>query len=100
MKLKKLAQVISMLCVAGQVAAQTNDTQKLEKVEITGSSIKRVQAEGALPVQVISRQELDRAGIATVEQLLSQISVNGNGFDNLASNTDVAAGWHLIRCSI
>ena len=92
MKLKKLAQVISMLCVAGQVAAQTTDTQKLEKVEITGSSIKRVQAEGALPVQVITRQELDRAGIATVEQLLSQISVNGNGFDNLASNTDVAAG--------
>ncbi len=92
MKLKKLAQVISLLCVASQVTAQTTDAQKLEKVEITGSSIKRVQAEGALPVQIISRQELDRAGIATVEQLLSRISVNGNGFDNLASNADVAAG--------
>ena len=93
MKLKKLAQVISALCVAGQVAAQTTtEAQKLERVEITGSSIKRVQAEGALPVQVISRQQLDSAGITTVEQLLTQLTVNGNGFGNLASNTDVAAG--------
>ena len=93
MKLKKLAQVISLLCMAGQVAAQTTtEAQKLERVEITGSSIKRVQAEGALPVQVISRQQLDSAGITTVEQLLTQLTVNGNGFGNLASNTDVAAG--------
>ena len=93
MKLKKLAQVISLLCVAGQVTAQTTtEAQKLERVEITGSSIKRVQAEGALPVQVISRQQLDSAGITTVEQLLTQLTVNGNGFGNLASNTDVAAG--------
>lgn len=94
MKLRKLAQVISLLCVAGQVAAQTTgtDAQKLERVEITGSSIKRVQAEGSLPLQVITRADLDRAGIVTAEQLMQQLSINGNGMDNLASNSDVAAG--------
>ena len=92
MKLKKLAQIISLLCVASQVAAQTANTQKLEKVEITGSSIKRVANEGSLPVQIISRQDIERAGIVSAEQLVSQLSTNGNGMDNLASNADVAAG--------
>jgi len=93
-KLKTLAQVISLMCVAGQVAAQTSgsDSQKLERVEVTGSSIKRVQSEGALPLQVITRAELDRAGIVTAEQLMQQLSINGNGMDNLSSNADVAAG--------
>ena len=92
MKLKKLAQVISLLCVASQVSAQTTDAQKLEKVEITGSSIKRVANEGSLPVQIISRQDIERAGIVSAEQLVSQLSANGNGMDNLASNADVGAG--------
>jgi iron complex outermembrane recepter protein len=67
-------------------------TDKLEKVIVTGSSIKRLQAEGSLPVQVFSRTELERAGIATTEQLISQLNINGNGLDNLASNADVVAG--------
>lgn len=90
MKLKKLSLCMSLILVAAPALAQ--DPQKIERVEITGSSIKRVQAETALPVQIITRQELDRAGIVTAEQLMQQLSVNGNGLDNLASNADVAAG--------
>ena len=89
MKLKKLAYCMSMVLIAGPVLAQTTT---VERVEITGSSIKRVQGEGSLPVQVITRAELDKAGIVTAEQLMQQLSVNGNGLDNLASNADVAAG--------
>ena len=91
MKLKKLAYCISMALIVGPALAQ-DATTKVERVEITGSSIKRVQGEGSLPVQVITRAELDRAGIVTAEQLMQQLSVNGNGLDNLASNADVAAG--------
>ncbi len=89
MKLKKLAYCMSMALVVGPALAQTT---VVERVEITGSSIKRVQGEGSLPVQVITRAELDKAGIVTAEQLMQQLSVNGNGLDNLASNADVAAG--------
>lgn len=92
MKLKKLAQVISMLCVAGQVAAQTTDAQKLEKVEITGSSIKRVQDEGATPIQIISRAEIERLGIVNAEQLVMRITANGTGADNLSSNAGIQLG--------
>jgi iron complex outermembrane recepter protein len=90
-KRKTLPIAISALfALSTQAIAQT--PQNIERIEVTGSSIKRVQSEGALPVQIITAAELSRSGITTVEQLLEQVSVNGNGFDNLASNGDVAAG--------
>lgn len=48
--------------------------QETQRIEITGSAIKRVDAETALPVQVISREEISRSGVASTEQLLQSIS--------------------------
>jgi iron complex outermembrane recepter protein len=48
--------------------------QQLQRVEITGSSIKRIDAETALPVQVITRQDIARTGASTVEELLQTVS--------------------------
>ncbi len=48
--------------------------QQLERVEITGSSIKRIDAETALPVQVITREQIQKTGATNVEQLLQTIS--------------------------
>ena len=86
-KLKKLAQVISLICIAGPVAAQQADTppQKVEKVEVTGSSIKRVQAEGALPLQIITAQDLAKSGITTAEQVVAVLGANGAGIDNMTT---------------
>src|SRR5437763_15611046 len=48
--------------------------QQLEKGEITGSSIKRIDAETAVPVQVLTRDDIQRTGATTVEQLLQTVS--------------------------
>ena len=100
MKVKKLAQVISLLCIAGPIVTQQavaqSDTarnpQSVERVIITGSSIKRVENEGSLPIQIITRETLDRQGITSAEQLMATLTSTGNGMDNLASNSDVVAG--------
>ena len=89
MKLTPLASAIALLGLSTAAMAQTAAPQR---VEITGSSIKRIATEGALPIQVITRQDLERQGIVTAEQLVSSLSVNGTGLDNLASNADVVAG--------
>lgn len=89
MKLTPLACAIALLGLSTAVLAQTPAPQR---VEITGSSIKRIAAEGALPVQVITRQDMERQGIVTAEQLINSLSVNGTGLDNLAANADVVAG--------
>jgi iron complex outermembrane receptor protein len=64
----------------------------IQKVEILGSSIKRIAREGALPVEVITRKQLEEQGIVTAEQAIAVLNINGNGSDNLASNSDVTSG--------
>jgi len=74
--LRPIAWTCRALC-AGLVAmpwlsAQAQDTP--QRVEITGSSIKRTDAETALPVQVITRKEIAATGAVNVEQLLQTVS--------------------------
>ena len=40
--------------------------QPVERVEITGSALKRIDAETALPVQIITREEIEKTGAANV----------------------------------
>ena len=84
MKLKTLAQGLVLAGLASHVLAQ--DTQR---VEITGSSIKRIQAEGALPVLVITANDLARSGIDSAEGLLRSLGMNAAGADSAASNNNV-----------
>jgi len=44
------------------------------RVEVTGSNIKRVEGEGALPVQIITREQIEKTGATTVPELLQTIS--------------------------
>jgi len=96
-----LLSMIAVLCMIPVAVAQKVTTtvttnsdapQKLEKFVITGSMIKGIPNEGALPMEVITQLELEQAGIASAEQMVSQLNINGNGLDNLASNADVVAG--------
>src|SRR5512141_624970 len=92
-RIKTLVGAVIMLGIAGPVVAQTaSDPRTAEKVIITGSSIKRIQSEGSLPIQIITRDDLQKQGISSAEQLIMSLDANGNGLDNLASNSDVVAG--------
>ncbi|NRR32285.1 TonB-dependent receptor [Oxalobacteraceae bacterium] len=70
-----------------QVEAVTASGQKLPRVEITGSAIKRIEAETALPVQVITREQIDKAGVTTAAELLARVSSNVGGLtDGISIN--------------
>jgi iron complex outermembrane receptor protein len=62
------------------------------EIIVTGSRIRRDPNNSALPLQIVTTQELSREGINSPEQLLMYLSTNGNGADNLASNADVTSG--------
>jgi iron complex outermembrane receptor protein len=66
--------------------------QKLERVEITGSSIKRIDAETALPVQVIKRDDIAKSGVTTAAELLKNISAATANLGDGASITDNTGG--------
>lgn len=59
---------------------------------VTGSRLRQNPNNSALPLQIITTQELSREGINSPEQLIMYLSTNGNGADNLASNSDVTSG--------
>jgi len=90
MKLKTVVSSLALLGLASHASAQAQTEP--QRITITGSSIKRIAAEGALPVQTISAAELTRQGIVNAEQLIATLTSNGNGLDNLASNSDVVSG--------
>ncbi|MEW4449791.1 TonB-dependent receptor [Qipengyuania sp. JC766] len=59
---------------------------------VTGSRLRQDPRNSALPLEIITTEDLTREGINSPEQLISYLSTNGNGADNLASNSDVTSG--------
>ena len=92
MKTVKLTHLVGSLALLGLASHAVAQTSGDQRVEITGSSIKRIQAEGALPVQVIRRADIERQGITSAEQLVATLTANGTGADNLSSNVGIQLG--------
>jgi iron complex outermembrane receptor protein len=56
-----------------------NGATKLEKVEVTGSRIKRLDVEGPTPVTTITRDQIEKSGYTSVQDLLRNLSQNTGG---------------------
>ena len=76
------------LALVAAPASSQEGPQKLERIEVTGSNIKRTDTEGVNPVQTITRKEIERTGQATVAELLRSISANsGQSFNETFTNS-------------
>lgn len=62
-----------LLAFGGAIASTAAAQQALERVEITGSAIRRVESEGALPVQIIKREEIEKTGATSLADLLQKL---------------------------
>lgn len=79
-----LAQLVPAAAVDA-VDAVDAPPENLPRVEITGSAIRRVQSETALPVQIITRAEIEKTGVTTASELMARVSSNVNGLTDGAS---------------
>ncbi|MFG6447448.1 TonB-dependent receptor [Roseateles sp. BYS180W] len=59
--------------------------QRLERVEVTGTAIKRLADESALPVQVLSREDIAKAGATTAADIVALLSAGAKGLNDGAS---------------
>src|SRR2546421_5592540 len=65
----------------------------LQEVVVTGTSIKGINAETALPVQVLKSEDIARTGATTAEELFEQISAaSSSGLTNAAQATGFQTG--------
>ncbi|OWQ93768.1 TonB-dependent receptor [Roseateles aquatilis] len=91
--LKSATALACLIAVCGGVRAQQSPPpaspeqaasapaatpQKLQRVQITGSAIKRIADEGALPVQVLTRADITKAGVTTAAELMATVSALSN----------------------
>ncbi|NCT66615.1 MAG: TonB-dependent receptor [Rhodanobacteraceae bacterium] len=73
-----LAVVVPGRAFAQNAATQDSEsTQSLETIQVTGSRIPRAQVEGPAPVTVITAQEIKANGFASVPDVLRSITQNG-----------------------
>ncbi len=88
LKEKRTSQLVrAALCLmAGSVLTMTGNAQtvkeepaKLQKIEITGSNIKRIQTETASPVQIITRAELEKTGAQSLSAVIQNLTSNNTG---------------------
>uniref|UniRef100_UPI002590196A TonB-dependent receptor plug domain-containing protein n=1 Tax=Pseudomonas sp. TaxID=306 RepID=UPI002590196A len=66
-------------------------TTQLQKVEVTGSAIRRVDAETAVPVTILRAAELEKQGVTTTAELMQRITGN-NSIGNSAGSVGAATG--------
>ena len=65
---------------ASSFAAEENDgVEKVERIQVTGSRIRRTDLEGSIPVTVIERAAIDMSGQTSVSDLLRNTSFNSAG---------------------
>jgi iron complex outermembrane receptor protein len=101
---KMMARSIRLVCAGGMAglglmanSAMAQDANaNIQRVEITGSSIKRATAETASPVTVIGRDELLRSGKGTVAEYLQTLTVDGAGSLPTGFGNGFAAGSTAI----
>ncbi|MCC6248354.1 MAG: TonB-dependent receptor, partial [Rubrivivax sp.] len=72
-KKTKIGVAAAMLVGGVSLLATAVQAQTDQRVEITGSRIKRVDVEGSLPITTISRAELDASGATTVAEFVRAI---------------------------
>lgn len=98
MKRKQLCVLIGRAFGAAAAASlvslpATAADENTERVVITGSAIKRVQAEGAAPVETITKAEIAATGATTVNELIKSIaSIDIFDQGEISSNSPSGSG--------
>lgn len=87
----KIRRDVLALAVAGalsQFASQTlaqqprdQGSEELERIQVTGTRIKKAEVEGQVPVTVLSREELEKTGITSVGDILQRLTYSGSALN-------------------
>lgn len=93
MKFNKVAKFISLACggviaLSAPVYAAETEEDSVERIEVTGSRLKRVDMEGATPVTTITAEDMAVAGFSTVGDALRSSTLNSFGsYGGTANNS-------------
>jgi iron complex outermembrane receptor protein len=86
--------IIAVALIPDRACAQvqTAEATPIEKIEITGSAIRRTDTETPSPVQIITSEDLKRSGYTSVSEILRNVAANGAGSLSQSFNFAFAGG--------
>ncbi len=109
LKTTKLRDAISFALVAGattlagtgvasaQVAPTEEGAVTLDRIQVTGSRIRQVDAETSSPILTINRAEIEATGLTSVGDVLFNITASdGGGLRNVTTSTNGSDGTQNI----
>lgn len=89
---------LAAMLATGGVAATAQQTAPTQRIEITGSAIKRANAEGTAPIEILNREDIARTGASNLNELLRTIpSIDIFDQGELASNSPAGSGTASVR---
>lgn len=96
-KLALFVGATSSLATTSVFAQEKEDAKEIQAIEVTGSRIKRSDAETAQPVQTITRDEIQKTGLNNVFDLLNSITASdGSGLSTVTTQTNGSDGGQQI----
>ncbi len=95
--LKKSVIAVALTLGTAQVVmaqeAANAAAQPLTRVFVTGSNIKRIDAESATPLQIVKREEIARLGVNSVRQLIDTLTASsGTALSDIGGSNSFAGG--------
>ncbi len=75
----RAALVLTVLPVG--IAVAQDEPRQLDRVEVTGSRIKKAAIEGQTPIQTITRADIERSGLTAVADILQQLTASGSALN-------------------
>ena len=102
---KKISLAVSAALGSGLIGlapgavAQSTSAQSLERVEVTGSLLRRIEGETSLPTTLISADELRSAGVTNAEQAMKLITQGSAGLQSSqsVSSSNGGASYAQLR---
>ena len=90
------AIVVAISAPAGSGVAFAEEVEKLDKIQVTGSRISRVDVEGVAPVTIITREDINKSGATSVSDVLRSLTENGGSTYNESFTNSFAPGSSFV----
>ncbi|CAD1794410.1 TonB-dependent receptor [Xanthomonas euroxanthea] len=81
-----LALVVGVGGTGTAIAQEAGGTTNLDKIEVTGSRIKRADVETSQPVFTMSRQQIESQGLTSIGDVIQNISSGGSALNSNVNN--------------
>lgn len=77
----QLSLLLSLPVVASAQTAPAGDATTLDRVQVTGTRIKRAEVEGQVPVQSVTRADIERTGLTSIGDVIQSLTGSGSALN-------------------